>query len=30
MLPEDKAANMNRLRRAAMETGAFKAEAASQ
>ena len=30
MLPEDKAANVNRLRRAAMATGAFKTEAASQ
>lgn len=30
MLPEDKAANLNRLSRAAMATGAFKTEAASQ
>jgi Alpha/beta hydrolase domain len=30
MLPEDKAANVNRLTRAAMATGAFKTEAASQ
>jgi Alpha/beta hydrolase domain len=30
MLPEDKAANVNRLRRAATATGAFKTEAASQ
>ena len=30
MLPEDKAANVNRLTRRAMATGAFKSEAASQ